>query len=162
VREVTRDELAILPPTIQLKLLWSVVLDGAQLASVPTPKQPRPPKYDLRIGRQGGVYQWGSETSLEGLRFWYDVQKKRPSSDPKYEEADKRRLQDYERWINWREWEPNAPWQGERDRKAVLAPPPMPKPRTYKYERRQQQEPAEANGGGEPSYASGDDYDPLG
>jgi hypothetical protein len=159
---VTRDELAILPPIIQLKVLWSVVLDGVTLSSVPSPKQVRPPKYDLRIGRQGGVYQWASETSLEGLRFWHGVQKKRPSTNPKYAEADKRRLEDFERWINWREWEPYAPWQGERNRAAVTASAPVPKPRVYQYEKRQQRAPHEQNDDASPSYANDDEYDPLG
>jgi hypothetical protein len=160
---VTRDELAILPPTIQLKVLWSVVLDGAQLASMPALKQPRPPKYDLRISRQGGVYQWASETSLEGLRFWYGAQKKRPSTNPRYAEADKRRLQDFERWINWREWEPYAPWQGERNRAVVTASAPVPKPRTHQYEKRQQNAPHEQSAeDSAPSYSTDEEYDPLG
>jgi len=126
---VTRDEFLSLPPAIALRVLFDAIGDDdtrRAIAEAECPEEPRRPKFDRRIFRQGGI-QYASETDLEGLRFWHGKALE-PPSDPKYAEANRKQAEELARWIAWREWYPNVAWSGERDGKRGQAKPPSAKP----------------------------------
>jgi hypothetical protein len=128
---VDRDEFLSLPPTIALRVLFDALGDETARAILDAecPQEPRRPKFDRKIFRQGGI-QWASETDLEGLRFWHGKALE-PPSDPKYADANRKQAEELARWIAWREWYPTAAWSGERDGKQGLAKLPSAKPAVY-------------------------------
>jgi hypothetical protein len=123
-----RDSFLSLPPAVALRVLFDSLDEETvrAIGNAEKPAEPRRPKFDRRIFRQGGV-QYASETDLEGLRFWH-AKSLEPPSDPKYTDANRKQAEELARWIAWREWYPDAVWSGERDGKQGLAKPPSAKP----------------------------------
>lgn len=130
-----REDFDRLPPGMQNRVLGRVVFDGEVLSEIDVGKKPFAPRYDMRIYRQGG-YQWASETSAEGIRFWLERSRKSAANGGEWAEKDAKRAKDLERWLAWREWEPTAPWTGERDRHPCTAAPPADKPAIHANEPR--------------------------
>jgi hypothetical protein len=134
---MNRDQFDALPPTMQLRALTEIVLDGRSLDEINYGRRPFPPRYDARIGRRGG-YQWASETDLEGLKFWLKNLQARAGKGGQYAAKDAKRAKDLERWVAWREWEPRVQWNGQRFDATVKAAPPSNKPQLHEYEQKQQ------------------------
>ena len=155
---MTREEYERLPPTMQLKVLGQVVLDGKPLADIAVGKRPFPPKFDLRIGRQGG-FQWASETDAEGLRFWHKRAVDGAKKGGQWASKDAKKAKDLERWMAWREWEPRTTWRGERFNHAVVAAQPSNKPALHQYEQRQQSSDTAPSDDDEVQYSEGGDDD---
>jgi hypothetical protein len=130
---VTRDEFGKLPPAMQLSVLARVVFEREALASINVGKKPFAPKYDARMFRSGG-FQWASETSIDGLRFWHAKAKESSARGGEYAEKDAKRAKELERWIAWREWFPTETWQGERNNHAVTGAPPADRPAIHQFE----------------------------
>jgi len=128
---VDRDSFFALPPAIAMRILFDCLDEETvkAIGNVEAPKEPRSPKFDRSIYRQGGC-NYASECSLEGLRFWHN-RALQPASDPKYEQANKKNAEELARWIAWREWYPEAVWSGERNHEQVTARPPTTKPIVY-------------------------------
>lgn len=126
-----RDEFLALPAAVALRVLFDA-LDPETVRAIENteaPKQPKQPKFDRKIFRQGGI-MWASECDLECLRFWHG-RASESASDPKYEAANKKQAEELARWIAWREWYPNTAWSGERDSKQGVAKLPSAKPTVY-------------------------------
>lgn len=138
---MNREQFNALPPTMQLKALTEVVLDGRKLEDINYGKRPLPPKYDARIWRRGG-YQWASETDTEGLKFWLARARTGAASGGPHAEKDAKRARELERWLAWREWEPRVAWHGQRYDAAVRAAAPSNKPQVHESEKRSQIAPA--------------------
>lgn len=151
---MTRDEFEALPAAMRVRVLAQVVLDRKQLAEIKVSKQPLPPKFDSKIFRQGG-FQWASETSIEGLRFWHKRAKEGATKGGEYAEKDRKNAADLERWIAWREWFPESAWQGERNRAPVTAAPPADKPRVHQHEARRR-DPEPTYGDDDSDYSGAD------
>jgi hypothetical protein len=130
--DVTREEFFALPPGIALRVLFDALDEetAAAIASTPAIDAPRSPKYDYMIYRQGGV-QWASETDLRGLVWWRDRAQASAAEGGKWAEKDAKNAEALNRWIAYREFYPDAPWSGERNREAVVAPAPTAKPRVH-------------------------------
>lgn len=94
------------------------------------------PRYDMRIRRKGG-YQWASETDAEGPRFW--VEKNSSSTDERYREKNQKDARNLSFWLVWREENPTARWEGERNREPVTALAPLPRPMVHEWEPRPEQ-----------------------
>jgi hypothetical protein len=126
-----RDAFFKLPPSIALRVLFDCLDEETVRAveGIEAPKPPRSPKFDRKIFRQGGA-MWASECSVECLTYWRS-RALQPATDPKYEDANKKQAEELGRWLDWREWYPDAVWSGERDREAVVAKPPSDKPTVY-------------------------------
>lgn len=89
----------------------------------------RPPNFDTKILRKGGMIQWASECSLKELSYWREQANK--PSDPKYADSNARQARALDYWIAFRRREPGATWTGERNRVTVTAKPPSDKPAQY-------------------------------
>jgi hypothetical protein len=127
---VEREDFFSLPPAVALRVLYDCLDEDTvrALGKAEKPVTPRSPKFDQIIYRQGGV-MWASECSVETLEFW--AKRAAQSTDPKYAESDRKKLESLKRWIAWREWYPDATWSGERNREPVVAKPPSDKPTVY-------------------------------
>jgi hypothetical protein len=123
---------------MQLRVLARVVFEREALADITVGRKPLPPQYDLRMYRSGG-FQWASETTLEGLVWWCDKARQSAASGGQYAEKDAKRVKDFERWIAWREWFPDAQWQGKRNDDLVTGAPPADRPRVHQQEERGRQ-----------------------
>ena len=124
---MTRDEFLSLPPRLALAQLWDALKLDDVLGRVEAPKPPRSPKYDLRMYRKGG-HCWASEMTLDSLQFWHQLAVESSQSGSQYAEKDAKKAKNLERWIAWREVEPDAVWQGERDDRATTAAAPSRNP----------------------------------
>jgi len=132
---VKREDFERLPLAMQVRVLARVMFDGERLEAINLGRRPFPPRYDMRISRSGG-FQWASETDLEGLRFWHKRYRESAQKGGQYAEKDAKRASELERWIAWREWEPETTWHGIRNNEQVAAAPPSSKPVLRDYEPR--------------------------
>jgi len=129
---MNRAEFLSLPPGVALRILFDALDEDTVDAIERTemPEIPRSPKYDYMIYRQGGV-QWASETDLRGLTWWRDRAQASAAEGGKWAEKDAKNAEALNRWIAYREFYPDAPWSGERNREPVVAAAPTAKPRVY-------------------------------
>ncbi len=133
---MTRDEFLSLPGGIAMRLLFDALPEDVKTRalSAEKPRIPFSPKYDLKIFRKDG-FQWASETNLESLRYWHDKAAQSAAGGGQYAEKDKKKADNLQRWIAWRECFPDAAWSGERDRAQVTAQQPSGKPMVYSSQR---------------------------
>lgn len=131
---MNRDEFDKLPTAMQVRVLARVVFGGEKITAIELGRSPLPPKFDARIYRRGKSFQWASETDLEGLRFWHNRAKEGAAKGGEWAAKDEKRARDLERWLNWREWFPDAVWSGERDRRRVTAAMPSGKPELQEFD----------------------------
>lgn len=127
-----RDAFLKLPPALALRVLFDCLDEETvrAIGNVEAPKEPRCPRFDRTIFRQGGV-NYASECSLEGLRFWHKRSVESAASGGQYADKDRKNAEELARWIAWREWYPDAVWSGERNNQQVTAKPPTQKPTVY-------------------------------
>lgn len=134
---MTKEELFGLPPAMALRLIFAELPPDLQecILGQEKPKLPFSPKYDMKIYRKDG-FQWASETALDGLQYWHQKATQSAASGGQYAEKDKKKADNLQRWIAWRECFPDAAWSGERDHDAVTAPTPSSKPMVYAHSAR--------------------------
>jgi len=146
---MTKEEICALPAATAIGLLYECVVNGRELESMEAPRPPQSPKFDHRIRRKDGC-QWASETDLEGLRFWHN--RAIQPGDPKWADKNEKEARSLLFFIKWREANPNALWQGERNHEQFTAKPASSKPTVHSWEpRASDTDPAPA---GEPEYDS--------
>jgi hypothetical protein len=132
---MNKEEFQNLPARLALGLAWDALNLGDKLGAVAAPRPPLPPKYDLKVFRKGG-FNWASEMSLESLVFWHRKAIESSTSGSQYAEKDAKKAANLERWIKWRECEPDVLWAGERDNKKATGAAPSRDPRLHDNEPR--------------------------
>lgn len=152
---MTREEFSSLPLSIALGLIYDVL--KSRLEGVPKPKLPLPPKYDGRIGRQGG-FNWLSEMSLESLVWWHKEKLKGAERNDQHTARNKKTAENISKWIAWRRVFPTEQWMGIRGEEKAVAEFPSKKPELNKWDDRKTPDaPAGRNGSQQPRQASDDD-----
>lgn len=133
---MTEEEFCTLPPSVALGLVYKAF--AKELASVPAPKLPFPPKFDTRISRKGGVFVWASEMLLNDLKFWHERNAAGATDGSQYAEKNAKMAKALEYWIKWRIAFPTDIWFGERSSGRatvkVRANPPSRDPEQYPWE----------------------------
>ncbi len=127
---MNKDEFLKLPPRMALGYAWDALRLDDLLRTVQAPRTPLPPKYDLKVYRKGG-HVWASEMTLESLEYWHKKAKESAASGGKYAEKDAKKASNLERWINWRQCDPDSRWSGERDHDRVTAAAPSREPQLH-------------------------------
>lgn len=129
---MTKEEFVALPVGLALAALFDAT---PELADVPAPRVPFPPKYDLRLPRKGG-YLWASECSLSSLQWWQRHKRERAAEGGQYADKDNALADKLDRWITWRMACPTERWSGLQGDGTVTSPAPVERPSVREYERR--------------------------
>lgn len=128
-----KSEFTALPASMIAEVLWPLI--GGKLESVPAPKVPMSPGWDMRLNRKGGKYIWASECDLNTIQFYYS--RTQDTSDPAWAEKNKKDGDSLGFWMRWRAAFPTAIWTGTRGKKgdpSVTAKAPANKPAEYVWE----------------------------
>jgi hypothetical protein len=89
----------------------------------------RAPKWDTLLPAGAGQIVWASECSAKELQ--YQIAKASKPGDPKWAEANAKRVKALGYWLSYRQSSPTECWTGERNRKTVAAKPPSDRPEKY-------------------------------
>lgn len=87
----------------------------------------RAPKFDTVLPAGNGLVIYASECSLKELTYQQNRASK-PPKDPKYIQANEKRVKALGYWISYRQTAPNEQRHGDRNRTPVTAAPPSDKP----------------------------------
>ncbi len=139
---MTRDQFVNLPLKLALSVIWD--LARAKLENMSAPTAPLPPKYDGRLGRNGG-FIWMSEMDLESLKWWFDTKTKSAKGGGQYAERDGKTAATLDKWIVWRLVFPDARWSGIRDKDRATAAMPSREPQVQQWQQKQQLAPAQTS-----------------
>lgn len=129
---MTDEEFFALPPHIAVRVLFECLGDSARSAVWERPKleAPRRAKYDAQIHGKSG-FQWASETSLESLHWWHKRALDSVAEGGDWVAKNQKQADNLAKWIAWREWYPDAAWNGTRGESEVVAAPPSGRPRIH-------------------------------
>ncbi len=123
---MTRDEFINLPLKLALAVIWDMG-GSKRLEQMRAPEIPRSPRYDGRLGRQGG-FVWYSEMDLESLRWWHKAKSESAQKDDQYAERNGKAAAALAKWVEWRELFPAERWRGTRGDDKVTAAAPSREP----------------------------------
>ena len=101
---MNREEFTALPPSMALSILLDILPSGmtAKIEGIEKPKVPLPPKYDMKVWRSGGAFQWASEMDLESLTWFRNRSLKSAESGGQYAEKDRGTADKLERFTKYR------------------------------------------------------------
>jgi hypothetical protein len=145
---VTKEEFCGLPLSVALGIMYDVAPD--RFAKVPKPDVARPPKFDGRVSRKGGMFTWASEMLLADLEFWQKRNAAGASDGSQYAEKNAKNAKMLSYWVAYRQAFPAEQWSGERNRTRVTANAPSRDPEQHAWESRGDAPPASntPSGGG--------------
>lgn len=136
---MTKEEFAALPPPLAfMKLLEALPpMVAKKLEEIEAPKVPMCPKYDTKLWRKAGFYQWASETQIQSLQYFAD--REGNNSNPDYAEKSAKQEKALRYWVDFRLVDPMSAVRLIRDKDEVNAEAPAYKPvQHHKDEGRQQ------------------------
>lgn len=128
---MTKDEFCSLPVELALSIIWDVA--SQRLRDMPAPPVPRRPKYDGRLGRDGG-FVWYSELDFESLDFWQKKNAENAAQGGRYAERNGKTARALEKWVTWRRHFPHDQWRGIRGEDKAVAALPVREPTVNKWQ----------------------------
>lgn len=117
-----------LPPNMAIRIMLQAMplMVTKKILEMEIPKVPMCPKYDTKIWRTGGYYQWASETQVKSLQFF--TEREGNNSNPDYAEKSAKQQKALQYWLDFRLVDPMSAVRIIRDRDEVNAEAPQYKP----------------------------------
>ena len=157
---MTKDEWLALAPSQALGILYD--LDN-RISSVAAPQPIRPPKFDSRIPKKGGLFCWASEMTVSDLVWWLRRYQEGAARGGEYAEKDSKNAKAISYWVAYRQAFPFDAWSGERDRMKVQAAAPSRDPAQHPWQRGETKPASTTSGGGfaDADYGATDEDDSI-
>ncbi len=122
------EQFLALPSAMAMRLMLQAMpaMVTKKILEMEIPQVPRCPKYDFKLWRKDGYYQWGSETQVNSLQFF--LERENSNTNPDYAESSAKKAKALQYWVDFRLVDPMSAVRIIRDKDEVNAEAPQYKP----------------------------------